>query len=262
MRARAAVNFLMYFKTLSTKHFKQTASPGLRSSALVALVPCQVDFLREAAKFSPLRSCRQNPTEAEIKYFILDSTAVRAVQQLNGKVFQLSSGQPSQHQAGDTLPCCLRNTIVHSNFHLKTNELISVGRTKQGETIVIKWLWLKYYNSGEFLSRIFHACPQKGNSSFVESWLPWIQWSIRAVDQSSSINVVITMPGIRKSSWTVFDHPPTDGFPFPPSVSCQPAELSWVFQQVLLYRKYINSIFHFRGLRGAPVSVSMFVLCA
>lgn len=99
MRARAAVNFLMYFKTLSTKHFKQTASPGLRSSALVALDPCQVDFLREAAKFSPLRSCRQNPTEAEIKYFILDSTAVRAVQQLNGKVFQLSSGQPSQHQA-------------------------------------------------------------------------------------------------------------------------------------------------------------------
>jgi len=31
MRARAAVNFLMYFKTLSTKHFKQTAFAGFLS---------------------------------------------------------------------------------------------------------------------------------------------------------------------------------------------------------------------------------------
>lgn len=33
MRARAAVNFLMYFKTLSTKHFSPAVQPSFKSQS-------------------------------------------------------------------------------------------------------------------------------------------------------------------------------------------------------------------------------------
>lgn len=127
MRARAAVNFLMYFKTLSTKHFKQTA-PSLRFRFSLCgsrkLTSCASG--KSGKVFAP-RSCRPNPTEAEIKYFILDSTAVRAVKQLNGLAQESNSTLEGSPKRAILFPA--RNKTIGLVFlkqFSKTNELIRV----------------------------------------------------------------------------------------------------------------------------------------